>query len=193
LDRFGQPITGNIEKTIHTGIEIEGSAKIVKAIDFIFNASYSKNYVEQGLAFINTVDIAGNDVVNEINLAENLIGGFPELTMNAIIKINYKGFFGQLSGKYVGDYYSDNYDNKLTELLTSNPDFVGYTDNTVDSYFVMNILGSYEFRINSFLTTLRIIGQVNNVFDNLYAAYATGGDFFPAAERNFLVGVKLGL
>ncbi len=50
-----------------------------------------------------------------------------------------------------------------------------------------------NFRINSFLNTVRIFGQINNVFDNLYAAYATGGDFFPAAERNFLVGVKLGL
>ncbi len=150
LDRFGQPITGNIEKTIHAGVEIEGSAKIVKAIDFIFNASYSKNYVEQGIAFINTVDNSGNDVVNQIDLADNLIGGFPELTMNAILKVNYKGFFGQLSGKYVGNYYSDNYDSKLTELLGSNPGFVDYTDNKVDSYFVMNILGSYEFQ-NKFL------------------------------------------
>lgn len=193
LDRFGQPVTGNIEKTIHSGIEIEGSAKIVKAIDFIFNASYSRNYINQGLAFINTVDNSGNDVVNQIDLADNSIGGFPELTINAIIKANFGGFFGQLTGKYVGEYYSDNNDNKLNELLNSNPGFVGYTDNKVDSYFVVNILTSYDFRISSFLNSIKVFGQVNNVFDKLYAAYATGGDYFPAAERNFVFGIKLGL
>jgi iron complex outermembrane receptor protein len=32
----------------------------------------------------------------------------------------------------------------------------------------------------------------NNVFDNLYSAYAIGKEFFPAAERNFIAGIQLG-
>ena len=193
LDRFGQPITGNIEKTIHTGIELEGIAKINEFIEFIFNSSYSKNYISEGSAFVNTADVSGNDIVNQIDLVNNSIGGFPELMMNAIIKIKYEGLFGQISGKFVGDYYSDNYDDNLGSYLNSNPDFVSYTDNKVDSYFIMNILASYDLKINSFLNSLKVFVQVNNVFDNLYAAYATGGDYFPAAERNFLMGIKLGL
>ncbi len=49
-----------------------------------------------------------------------------------------------------------------------------------------------NFTLGNTIKKVRIFGQVNNLFDNLYAAYATGGDFFPAAERNFLVGLKLG-
>jgi len=70
--------------------------------------------------------------------------------------------------------------------------FVEYTDNKVDPYFVLNFLGSYEFKFDNALNKVRVFVQVNNIFDNLYAGYATGGDFFPAAERNFLVGIKLG-
>jgi iron complex outermembrane receptor protein len=98
-----------------------------------------------------------------------------------------------LSAKYVGDYFSDNFDENLLSLLAEYPGFVGYEDNNVDSYFVVNFTGSYEFRLNRVFNKIRVFAQVNNIFDNLYAAYATGGDFFPAAERNFLVGIKLGL
>ena len=193
LDRFGQPITGNIDKTIHTGIEIEGTIKANKYVDLIFNASYSKNSINNGNNFIEYNIDDTTKAVSVVDLSDNSIGGFPELTMNAILKLKYKGLLGQFSGKFVGDYYSDNYDNKLKTLLNENPEFVSYTDNKVDSYFVLNILASYDLETNSFLNSARVFVQVNNVFDNLYAAYATGGDYFPAAERNFLVGVKLGL
>jgi iron complex outermembrane receptor protein len=35
--------------------------------------------------------------------------------------------------------------------------------------------------------------QVNNIFDNLYSAYAIGKEFFPAADRNFIAGIQIGL
>jgi iron complex outermembrane receptor protein len=34
---------------------------------------------------------------------------------------------------------------------------------------------------------------VNNIFDNLYSAYAIGQEFFPAAERNFIAGIQISL
>lgn len=184
LDRFGQPITGNVDKTIHTGIEIDGNVNIAKNIQLIFNASYSKNYVSEGVTYFGSTPI---------DLSNNSIAGFPELTMNAILRGNYQGFSGQLSAKYVGDYYSDNYDDNLSLLQAQYPDIAGYTDNKVDSYFVMNIMGSYEIEMSKLFNKVKIFVQVNNIFNNLYAAYATGGDFFPAAEINFLTGVKLGL
>ncbi len=188
LDRFGQPITGNIDKTIHSGIEIEGSAKLTDNFDFIFNTTYSKNYISKGATFIS---YDNNSV--KIDLANNKIAGFPELTMNTILKAHYKNLSSQLSLKYVGDYYSDNYDNYLTELLSKYPGIISYKDNKVDSYFVMNFMASYNFKMNTFFKDVNVFVQVNNIFDKLYAAHATGGDFFPAAERNFLIGLKLGL
>jgi len=188
LDRFGQPVTGNIDKTIHTGLELEGSAKLSDNFKFIFNTTYSKNYIKEGYTFANL-----NNTIKKIDLSNNKIAGFPEVTMNAILKGNYKGLAFQLSGKYVGDYFSDNYDSKLKSLLAEDNTFVSYKDNKVDSYFVMNFMTSYNIKLNSFLNSARIFLQVNNIFDKLYAAHATGGDFFPAAERNFLAGIKFGL
>jgi iron complex outermembrane receptor protein len=40
---------------------------------------------------------------------------------------------------------------------------------------------------------MKIFLQVNNLLDELYAAKAIGKEFFPAAERNILVGMEVGL
>ncbi|MBK8946028.1 MAG: TonB-dependent receptor [Ignavibacteriae bacterium] len=193
LDRFGQPITGNVDKTIHSGIEIEGFFKINSIYEIIFNSTFSKNYISDGSTFVNTFDEFGNSITKQIDLKENSIPGFPNLISNVIFKVNFENLNFQIISKYVGKYYSDFYDENLSNLIHENPGIVTYNSNEVDQYFVMNILGSYNFQIKSFLSSAKLFFQLNNAFDNLYAAYATGGDFFPAAERNILVGIKLGL
>ncbi|PID63329.1 MAG: TonB-dependent receptor [Ignavibacteriae bacterium] len=192
LDRFGQPITGNIDNTIHSGIELEGSIKFNKYLNLIMNASYSKNYVSKGNTYIKYKDVDGLKVIKQLSLKDNTIAGFPELIMNAVIRAKYNGLTGQLSAKYVGDFYSDNYGDKLSELSRRYNGLVDYTDNKVDAYFVLNFMGSYDFKINNVLEKVKIFVQVNNILDKLYATHAEGGDFFPAAERNFLMGIKLG-
>ncbi|MFZ1290613.1 MAG: TonB-dependent receptor [Melioribacteraceae bacterium] len=193
LDRFGQPITGNVDETIHTGIEIEGNYNFCSHFEFILNSSLSKNYISKGFSFINYNDEFDNPISKEINLSNNSISGFPGFTFNAIIKMNFDNLNFLFSAKYVGEYFSDIYDNNLDQLILENPRFVSYFDNKVDPYFVMNIFGSYDLQVNSFMKSVRIFFQVNNVFDELYAAYATGGDFYPSAERNILAGIKFGL
>jgi iron complex outermembrane receptor protein len=69
---------------------------------------------------------------------------------------------------------------------------VDYSDNKNDAYLVLDFYGSYEFNLFNGLTNSRLFIQVNNVFDNLYSAYAIGKEFFPAAERNFIAGIQLG-
>ena len=188
IDRFGQPITGNIDKTIHTGLEFSGQVKLIESFTVLFNGSYSKNFIQDGKTYIN---YSGQSVA--IDLKSNIISGFPAVTFNTIVNYKYKGFFAQFSAKYVGDFYSDNFYNKLPSYRAKYPGFVSYSDNKVDAYFVVNFIGSYEFQLNSFFKKIKVFLQVNNLFDNLYASYAIGGEFFPAAERNFLTGVKLGL
>ena len=193
LDRFGQPITGNVDGSIHMGIEVEGSYRFLENFELILNTSYSKNYINQGITFINSYDNLGNELTKEINLSDNLISGFPNFLFNAVLKYEYKSLNLNLSSKYVGKYYSDNYGDDFQKMLFENPGFVNYFDNVVDPYFLMNIFGSYEFEINSFAKSAKLFFQLNNVLNKLYAAYATGGDFFPGAERNYLVGLKLNL
>lgn len=188
LDRFGQPVTGNIESTVHTGVEVAGTFKLINHFDITVNGSYSQNYVKSGDTYINY-----NDEVIKLDLTDNEIGGFPSTTFNAILRFYYDKFNLQLFVKYVGEYYSDNYAENLNSYLGTYPGMVDYNDNVVESYFVSNVIANYEFELMPVFKKVRLFAQVNNIFDNLYASHAVGKEFFPAAERNYLVGLTLGL
>ena len=112
---------------------------------------------------------------------------------NIGIAFQHSGFYLRLTGKYVGEFYSDNYDDKLKSYLVQHPGFVDYSDNLNESYFVSDIFVSYELSFVNFLTPWKVYLQVNNIFDNLYSANAIGKEFFPAAERNWLAGIQVGL
>ena len=176
LDRFGQPITGNMDETIHAGIELSGTYKINNHFEFSLNGTYSQNRITKGYYYQNDS--------TKFNLKDNSISGFPDITANGIVRFNYNGFFTQLWLKYVGDFYTDNFG-----------DISGITDydNKVDAYFVSNILVSYQFKANPVLNNAKLFLQVNNIFNNLYAAYGSGKEFFPAAERYFTAGIKVEL
>ncbi|MCF8241846.1 MAG: TonB-dependent receptor [Melioribacteraceae bacterium] len=193
VDRFGQPITGNISKTIHMGIEASSYLKIAQNFQLILNGSYSKNYVQEGVVFTEVLDGSNNPVIKPIDLKDNRISGFPNVTFNGILKFNYKGLVSQFITKYVGDFYSDNYDDRLAELNSAFPGLTDYIDNKVDAYFVANFFTSYEFGITGVFKKVKAFVQVDNIFDNLYASYAIGKEFFPAAERHFLAGIEVGL
>lgn len=193
LDRFGQPVTGNIAKTIHRGIELTGSITIFPGLELIANSTFSDNLIEKGVTFIRHRNAAGDRIVSQLDISNNQIGGFPSFLLNGMLRYQKHGIYFQLTSKYSGKYFSDNYDKNLENYLEKYPQFIDYTDNKFEGYFVMNIFGSYEFFLFDSLTPTKLFFQVNNIFDRLYASYAIGNQFYPAAERNFLVGLQLGL
>lgn len=194
VDRFGQPITGNINETIHYGLEAAASIHLNNIIQFLINFSLSNNYINEGYSYINYFDVSSAaEKIIKVNLSKNKISGFPNLTINAILNISYENLFAQISTKFVGEFYTDNYYNKLQSLNDLYPNMIDYFDNKVDGYFVSNLFASYDVSLNPVFEKIKIFFQVNNLFDNLYASYGIGKEFFPAAERNFLFGIKLGI
>lgn len=185
LDRFGQPITGNVDQTSHAGIELTGAINLTDNIKFIGNFTYSKNKIDKGNYFISQNET--------IDLSNNKISGFPEILSNISLLYQSNKIFLKLNAKYVGKFYSDNFDNKLSDYLKLFPNFVSYNDNVNDSYFVMDFYGSCELSLFNGLSNSKFFVQINNIFDNLYSAYAIGKEFFPAAERNIIVGFSFGL
>jgi iron complex outermembrane receptor protein len=186
VDRFGQPITGNVDRSVHLGAELSGILKFWDDHFELFgNATVSKNTIEEGKFFI--------DSENSIDLSENRISGFPDFLANFGVAFNHSGFYLRLTGKYVGEFFSDNYDDKLAAYLTQYPGFVDYIDNLNEAYFISDVFLSYEFPLLNILTPWKVYLQVNNIFDNFYSAYAIGKEFFPAAERNWLAGIQVGL
>ena len=185
LDIFGQPITGNMKSTVHEGIELSSKINIDKSLQIYANATYSHNEILSGEYFINSSEA--------IDLSGNIIGGFPAFLANLGINASFDNFFIQFTGKYVGKFYSDNYGDKLGEYLNAYPGFADYTDNINDAYFTADFFASYKLKEFSALGPSKIFVQVNNIFNNLYSANAIGSQFYPAADRNFLAGVQVGL
>ena len=185
LDIFGQPVTGNMSSTIHRGIEVSGSIKLPLNLALLSNFTYSKNYVNKGTYYI--------DQNNFIDLNGNRIGGFPDVLFNFGLSYNKNPLYVQLKGRYVGKFYSDYYDSKLSEYLNQYPGFVSYTDNVNDAYFTADFYASFSLKAFSALNSSKIFLQVTNIFNKLYSANAIGAEFFPAAERNFLTGIQVGL
>ncbi|MGE5797710.1 MAG: TonB-dependent receptor [Ignavibacteria bacterium] len=193
LDRFGQPITGNAKRTVHQGVEFSGAFKFADSFELFGNASYSRNKIEEGSTFIEYYPTDTTSEITELTLEGNRITGFPDFLANFGISFNESGFYFKLSGKYVGDFYSDNYDKNLKSYLNIYPGFVSYDDNKNEAYFIMDFIGSCEFKLFDSLPPAKIYLHVNNIFDNLYSAYAIGNQYFPAAERSFLAGLQIGL
>lgn len=185
VDRFGQPITGNVDETVHSGIELQAIAKLTDEVDIFGNVTLSNNEIKKGKYYLSANDF--------IELNGNSISGFPDLLANFGIQFKRSELFLKLTGKYVGKMYSDNFDVKLKDYLNSYGNFVDYNDNVNDAYFVFDFYGSYDFKLFDALDNSKIFLQVNNLFDNLYSAYAIGKEFFPAAERNFIAGIQIGL
>ena len=186
LDRFGAPVTGNVDRTVHAGVELSFILKLLKnKFEIIGNGTISRNTIEDGDYYLDADDF--------INLNGNRIAGFPDYLSNLSLVYNYAGWYIRLSGKYVGEFFSDNYDDNLNTYLQEFPGFVSYTDNVNDAYFTSEFFISYKFPIINALTPWKLYFQLNNIFDNLYSAYAIGKEFFPAAERNFIAGIQIGL
>ncbi len=185
LDRFGQPVTGNVEQSEHKGIEFSLLYKPNKFLTFFGNATYSLNRIRDGRDFFNSTDY--------IDLRDNRISGFPDYLANIGLILEYENAVLRIDSKYVGDFYSDNYDENFIEYLKLYPDLADYTDNVNDSYFITNIFASYSFKLFDSLNPSKIFIQINNATDRLYSAYAVGKEFFPAAERNFIGGIQLSL
>jgi len=186
------PVTGNIKRTIHRGLELSALYK-VKMFNIFGNATFSKNYIKEGRYYVDSQDY--------IDLAGNRIAGFPEFLLNFGVSLNKDNWYVKLNGKYSGAFFSDNYDNKLSTYQTKYPVYFQYSDTTLfqytdnrnNAYFTMDFLLSYSFSMFNGSNETKVYLLVNNIFDRLYSANAIGAEFYPGSERNFVAGIKLGL
>lgn len=185
VDRFGQPITGNVERTEHAGAEINFVYNIWNNIHLFGNANYSKNKIVNGKYFIDKNQV--------IDISQNSISGFPDFLANIGIQYQDDNLFFQLTGKYVGKFFSDNFDENILDYLTQFPGFIDYQDNVNDEYFIFDFMGSYETNLFNATSNSKIYLQINNILNRSYSSFAIGKEYFPAATRNFIAGIQIGL
>jgi iron complex outermembrane receptor protein len=173
VDIFGNPVYGNAPRTRHIGVEFDGAIRLFDRLLLSGNASFSSNYIVE----FSTVDSAVAGVVYRTSLADNPIAGFPDVTANARLTYLTESLTASVTGKYVGTLYTDNFKNPA---------------NRNDAYSVINIETIYTLpAIGGATMSLR--GEVRNVLNSLYLQNGEGEFFFPAAERNYLIGMSLQL
>jgi len=164
LDRYGQPITGNAERTRHYGLELSGEYRMLPNLRARGNLTLSRNYFVE---FVSFSTLPGD------TLDGNTIGGFPARLANWRVEYSPGRLHLSLDGKYVGKQYTTNR---------------GENGSFVDPYTVWNARLSYRFSMGK--TDLETAVTVNNLFDTLYATYGEGTDFYPGAPRHFYVTLK---
>jgi iron complex outermembrane receptor protein len=168
LDRFGQPVTGNADRTLHQGIEMDFQGYLSPNFILSGNFTYSENKLKKYSVF----DSDGNEIV----LDDNPIAGFPNTLANLKATYLFDRLMLSLSMQHVGKQYTDNFKNET---------------NTVDSYTVFNAMVGYQILDLSGVSKIQLQLHIQNLFDTLYNRYGAGEEFFPAAERNAFINLKL--
>ncbi len=167
VDVFGQPVTGNADRSRHAGVEAEASYRS-GAFSLSGNFTLSRNRLVRH----SVIDDAGNRVV----LDGNPVAGFPDFLANVRASHAAGPLTASVDAKYVGGFYTDNTRNALRRnspfwlanaALTVRPGGVG---------------GPFTLRL-----------EARNIFNRLYFQGGEGDAFFPAAERNFILGVTADL
>lgn len=171
VDIFGNPVYGNAPRTRHIGFEIDGAVTLLEQIVISGNASLSTNYI----VTFSSIDSDSNKVLYATSLKNNPIAGFPDVTANLRLTYQRERFSTSFVAKYVGSFYTDNFKNAA---------------NKNDGYAVMNVESLYSLpKIGDTQVSLR--GEIRNVLNALYMQNGEGEAYFPAAERNYLVGISV--
>ncbi|MCZ7556772.1 MAG: TonB-dependent receptor [Bacteroidia bacterium] len=174
LDRFGQPITGNAEKTLHLGLELSAQLRLLRTLTLDVNGLFSRSRLSRYSVF----EDDGSGGVLERKLDGNHIAGFPEQLANAKLTWRDRGLSVVALWKYVGKQYTDNEQNE---------------DNSVDAWNVFNLAVGYRSTALPWWKAVELRLAVNNVFDALYAQSGEGDQFFVGAERNYFIDLAFEL
>jgi iron complex outermembrane receptor protein len=165
VDIFGQPVTGNAEKSRHVGLEVEGSWQFLQQATLSGNLSFSRNRLVRYIIIENT---------QITSLNGNPIAGFPDLLANLRLSYKIGDLTSSLTAKYVGSFYTDNFKNE---------------ENKNDPYTIFN--AGFLYKVSDiFGMELLLRGEISNIFNRLYFMSGEGNSFFPAAERNYILGIS---
>ena len=172
IDKIGEAITRNVDKSYRLGVEVEAALKPVDWFRWDVNATWSKNQVK-GI----TVKLTDKSVAD---LGEQPLAFSPEWIVNNIFTFNYKGLNASIQSQYISEQYMTNTGFKSYKTLDDNgqPTDVSMM---LDGHFVTNIDLSYNFKLPKLGIKDATIGvTLYNLFS---AEYDNNGWAAPAYEK----------
>lgn len=176
LDRFGQPVTGNAERTRHVGIELVANVHMTSTLSIDGNATMSRN---RFVRFTSYED--GNALV----LDGNSIAGFPDFLANLRVTYVTDLLSTGLGLQHVGEFYTDNMQDPNDERVLN--------DRTVDARSILSFWLEYAIPAEALGATVAFQLQIQNLLNRRYAMSGEADHFFPGATRNLFASVRVNM
>ncbi|HYH56317.1 MAG TPA: TonB-dependent receptor, partial [Anseongella sp.] len=175
----------NIPRSYRTGLELYGSLRLSKVLNWTANAAFSMNKLRSFTEYLDNYDSGSQETLTyedtDIAFSPGVIAG------SELVYLPSPRFSVALLSKYVGKQYLDNTSSESRRL---------------DPYFVNDIRASYNFSLKG-IRELELSLLVNNVFGVAYESngytygYISGTQtvrenfYFPQAGTSFLTGLSL--
>ena len=194
LNDLGLPITTNVDRSVHAGVELAANNKFSEHFRLSGNLSYNYNRIKD---FAITETVYDNDTdynfvaSSQFPYDGNTIAGFPDYIANLIGEYSASRFNLVYRARFVGKTYVEN--NNVEDLA-------------IDPYFLSSVSAGLVLGEILNLGKLTINARLDNIFDKEYESSGYGGvtrfanvpdqywsEYIPAAGRSIFTSLKLEL
>ena len=194
VDVYNQPRTGNADRSIHAGVELEGAVALGAGLMASANGTFSRNRFESlsGALGLPGLEAAGevafleyceDDSVSEavpVDRTGNPIAGFPDALGTVKLDWRREDLRLGLVGRLVGRQYTDNSADTRCDGSAAGGAKV------VDPYGLVGLSAGYEVP----RARLSLSLDVDNLLNQEVLLAGFGEEFYPAASRAWYVRVS---
>ncbi len=185
VNDVGNIVRENVPDSYRAGIELELGAHILPNLHWSGNATFSRNKIDEYEHFLDDFDAGGqqSQILTDVDISFS-----PSVIANSILSFKT----GSLSTEWISQYVSQQYlDNTQTRARS------------IDSYWVNDVIISYEFDRFPFVNNMAASLQINNILNEKYVSngytfgWLSGGEeqffnyYFPQATRNIQANLKI--
>ena len=172
IDKIGEAVTRNLDKSFRLGVEAEAAWKPVDWFRWDANATWSRNRVK-GI----TVQLTDGSVAD---LGDQPLAFSPDWIVNNIFSFSYRGFSASTQSQYVSKQYLTNTGFESYKTLDDDGKPVDVSM-MLDGHFTTNLDLSYNFQLPKFgLKDVTLGVTLYNLFS---AEYDNNGWAAPAFSR----------
>ena len=172
IDKVGEAVTRNLDKSFRLGVEAEAAWKPVDWFRWHANATWSRNSVK-GI----TVQLTDGSVAD---LGDQPLAFSPDWIVNNIFSFSYRGFSASAQSQYVSKQYLTNTGFESYKTLDDDGKPVDVSM-MLDGHFTTNLDLSYNFQLPKFgLKDVTVGVTLYNLFS---AEYDNNGWAAPAFSR----------
>ena len=172
INKIGEAITRNLDKSFRLGVEAEAAWKPVDWFRWDANATWSRNRVK-GI----TVQLTDGSVAD---LGDQPLAFSPDWIVNNIFSFSYRGFSASAQSQYVSKQYLTNTGFESYKTLDDDGKPVDVSM-MLDGHFTTNLDLSYNFQLPKFgLKDVTVGVTLYNLFS---AEYDNNGWAAPAFSR----------